>query len=358
MKHVNDIMISQGIRTASFLVVLSLLLSPSCTKSGRVYGDKNNVEISMTASSAPMTKGDVVAEFPDDIFGVYAYASTFSGGTAWKQALAASSLYLDNVKFKCSRNGEGEVIARGDGTPYYWPFDGSLLMYGYSPQIETSQCVKSVAHNPNVQSLTDANAYFAIDFQQSLDPEQMEEILWFDAKDVKGGLSLSGESGVIVNFKRAHARVVFNLNYTYYKSVSVKLTECIYRGIFYSGATPGWLPDASQTDGKYTYLTSYEMFGDARSVDEYQSSVSMFMMPQYTDGFFDEVGIQLGGDMLLEITVEDGDLDVSTTVTKSLKDYTEKWEMGHEYTYNINVTPKSIHFAEPEVKITTEPVII
>lgn len=349
-----------GCMSICFLMQFAALSVSSCAIVSGPEEDLHQTELSMSAMMSPVTKSNL--DFPEGgIFGVYAYASSEPGDTEWKPALATSELYLDNVKFICGRDSGGMPVAHGYESPYYWPGSGSLLLYGYSPHVDLSSCVRSVAHYPNVQSPTDANAYFAIDFRQSLSPKNMEELLWFDAKDVEGGLSLTKGGPVEVLFRRAHAKVTFNLSYTYYKKVSIRLTECIYRGIFYTGATPGWMPDSSKdAEGRYAYLTSYDMFDVKRGDSEknFEQSVSMFMMPQYTDGYFEEVGLQLGGDMLLEITMVDGDMGTVTTVTKHLKDYTDRWEMGYHYTYNITVSPKPIEFGKPEITITTEPVTI
>lgn len=344
----------------TFLLSLVMAaLSLSCTKIDRIY-DSGNVEIALSARSSLMTR--TTEDYPKEkVFGVYAYTTTLDGGTAWKPALADSDLYLENVRFKSYHDGEN-VVAKGDGKSYYWPLSGSMLFYGYSPHIEESEdCIKSVSHSPNVQSPTDANAYFAIDFQQKDDPAKMQELMWFDAKDVEGGVSLTKNDDVTVTFRRAHAKVTVNIEYEYYKKVSLRLTECISRGIFYSGATPGWMPDASKdADGNYEYLESYMLFNEERQgdKDKYEGTVSMFMMPQYTDGFFDEVGVQIGGDMMLEFTIKDGDLGNETVVSVPLKNYTEKWEMGRHYIYNISVMPKRIEYGEPIIEIRTDKIAI
>lgn len=332
-------------------------LALSCTKTDRVY-DAGNKEIALSARSSLMTR--TTEDYPEGkAFGVYAYATTLEGGTAWKLALAASGLYLENARFNSHRDGEN-VVAKGDGASYYWPLSGSMLFYGYSPHIEVSEgCIKSVSHYPNVQSATDANAYFAIDFQQKDNPAEMKELMWFDAKDVEGGVSLTKNDDVTVTFRRAHAKVTVNIEYEYYKKVSLRLTECISRGIFYSGAAPGWMPDASKdAEGNYEYLESYTLFNEERQDDTYEGTVSMFMMPQYTDGFFDEVGVQIGGDMMLEFTIKDGELGNETVVSVPLKNYTEKWEMGRHYIYNISVIPKRIEYGEPIIEIRTDKIAI
>lgn len=344
----------------TFLLSLVMAaLSLSCTKIDRIY-DSGNVEIALSARSSLMTR--TTEDYPKEkVFGVYAYTTTLDGGTAWKPALADSDLYLENVRFKSYHDGEN-VVAKGDGKSYYWPLSGSMLFYGYSPHIEESEdCIKSVSHSPNVQSPTDANAYFAIDFQQKDDPAKMQELMWFDAKDVEGGVSLTKNDDVTVTFRRAHAKVTVNIEYEYYKKVSLRLTECISRGIFYSGATPGWMPDASKdADGNYEYLESYMLFNEERQgdKDKYEGTVSMFMMPQYTDGFFDEVGVQIGGDMMLEFTIKDGDLGNETVVSIPLKNYTGRWEMGRHYIYNISVMPERIQFGEPQIDIRTDQIAI
>ena len=85
-----------------------------------------------------------------------------------------------------------------------------------------------------------------------------------------------------------------------------------------------------------------------------QTSETLYLIPQYTNGHFDVMGTQIGGDIVLDVTVTDmipdetDYIETSGKVEIKIEDYTPRWEMGKKYTYNITID-KPIEFGEPVV---------
>ena len=333
--------------TGNIFLAIAVLLCFSCTKTDRVYsGEQQEIALKPIGDATVKAEGDPVS-YPDaGVFGLYACYSASNGEVAWDalDAWPASSLYIDNAAFGMN----GEVWAGYDPEtsghkPYYWPLDGSLMFVGYSPHISQNgeTGVTSVSLNKNSDDiLHGVNPYLQIGFTQSAAVAEMVDLLWFDAKDVNLGKTLSKTADAVpVLFKHA-----------------LSMKGCVNSGTFYSGKTAGWLPvitaladyapviESTIEDGKTKYPTLNNW-----------TSPDMLIIPQYLDGVFPTLGTgtqDSGVDVVLEFVVTDGFGEQKIEIL--MKEYTDRWEQGKHYQYNVTVNADPIDFGAPSVIITTQ----
>lgn len=330
-------------------MLMSALLLFSCAKVSRVQADN---EIVMTPRGSSLTKAETSPLETSKEFGVYAFYADCAGGTAWDdpQAWAQSTEYFSDAKFAHRDGAWG-----GSPTPYYWPLSGSLMFAGYCPhQDESNGAVTSVSLEPNK---TDVNPYLQIEFTQKTTPSEMVDLLWFDVQNSGMGNTLSKTAAPIdVQFRHALSKVKFEFadNYNHYKLSSVILEGSVNKGTFYSGLTPGWLPDPTVV-APYTLLEAEP--GNEPLLNDW-GSPDLYIIPQYLDGIFPSLGTDLdsGVDVVLTFTLTDLEGFGSQTVSIPLKDYTYRWLVGEYYQYTIRVNSDPIEFGTPEFEITLQTV--
>ena len=308
--------------------------------------DDNEIVLSPYASSLTKADPDLGPLGTDKVFGVYAYNSACAGGTAWNDASAwaASSQYFANADFSYQ-----ETAWSGTPAPYYWPLSGSLMFAGYCPHSGASDGAVTAVSLVNTDK---TNPCLQISFTQN--SSATVDLLWFDVKDVAEGKTLSKTSDAIpLTFKHALSKVSFTFadSQNHYKLSSVSLKGLVNKGTFYSGNTPGWMPElARETLRDYTLLAESQVSPTLNA----WTSADMYIIPQYLDGIFPTIGETLdsGVDVVLAITLTDG--FGSQTVELLLKDYTERWELGKSYQYTITVNADPIEFDTPSFTITTQ----
>lgn len=329
-------------------MLMSALLLSSCAKVSHVQVDN---EIVMSPTGSSLTKAVTVPLETSKEFGVYAFYADCDGGSAWNdpQAWAKSSAYFTNAKFAHRDGAWG-----GSPTPYYWPLSGSLMFAGYCPHQSVSDAVTSVSLEPNK---TDVNPYLQIEFTQKTTPSEMVDLLWFDVQNSGMGKTLSKTADPIdVQFRHALSKVNFQFadNYNHYKLSSVILEGSVNKGTFYSGLTPGWLPDLTVV-APYTLLEAEP--GNDPLLNDWVSP-DLYIIPQYLDGIFPSLGTDLdsGVDVVLTFTLTDLEGFGSQTVSIPLKDYTYRWLVGEYYRYTIRVNSDPIVFGTPEFEITLQTV--
>lgn len=346
-------------------LLLTAALAASCTKI-RTMPDTTPQEIAMkcleTGTALPQSKA--ASALPETAsFGIFAYASEEAGETSWYEvwpAVADASPYLSNVAFgNIASSWVGcDFDAGGSKThhPYYYPLSGSLLFAGYSPHhTQSGGTITDVTYHNNLSDVY--NPYLQIKVSQSIDPSAMTDLMYFDFEDVNDGKTVAKSGDAVpVTFSHAMSMVVFNIKH-HYHDVSATLHECIFNATFFSGTNPGWLPDT----GTGTVKDMTGLFdGVDHELEGYkQTSETLYLIPQYTNGHFDVMGTQIGGDIVLDVTVTDripktetpvetDYIETSGKVEIKIEDYTPRWEMGKKYTYNITID-KPIEFGEPVV---------
>lgn len=338
---------------AAILGAVSLVVA--CSKQSRIP-DSQSREITFAPFGSTITKTQSSLG-ADQVFGVYAYYANCQDGTAWNdnRAWPVATEYFSNVAFAKSDGYWG-----GTPDPCYWPFEGSLMFAGYCPHENYSGgTITGVDFIPNED---DRNPYIHIEFTQKTIPADMVDLLWFDVKDVVNGQDLPNgvaisnrDLPVHLKFKHALSKVSFEFqdvaNYFYLSSI--KLKDCINSSEFYSGATPGWLPDIDA-------VADYELLNVAESDEKplfngwTSEEQILFIIPQYLDGIFPTMTGTLdnGLDVVLEFTLTDG--FGSEVVSVPLKNFTQRWEMGMHYHYTISVNADPIGFVSPSVTITQQ----
>lgn len=324
------------------------MLTASCAKTSLV-ADGPRPELAVRPLSPPASKAS--SAYTGGPFGVFAYASSHADGTVWTTGWADAEAYLGNVAF--AQDGDvwtGWDCGSDSRNPYYYPLTGSLLFAGYSPHSDVSSTVRSVTLEPNrVRAM---NPYLAIDFEQTAEVEDMEDLLFFDVADANAGRTVAKTPDAIdVVFRHALARVSFSFHDAerHYAAPEVRVKGCVFKGVFYSGLTPGWYPDLAVTAD---YVLPAED-ADAPELLDGWNSASLFLPSQYLDGIFHELGTtdnSTGKEIVLEIDVTDG--FGTQTVKVPLKNYTDHWQMGYHYIYDITLTASPIEFGEPQVTIT------
>jgi hypothetical protein len=221
------------------------------------------------------------------------------------------------------------------------------MFAGYCPHKDYSD--GTITEVSLTQNVTDMNPYQHIKFTQKTDPAQMVDLLWFDAKDVAGGETISKtDLSIPIEFNHALSQVSFEFvdNQLVFQLDSVKLKDCINTSDFYSGNTPGWLPDINAVEDyvllKVPSATTKPHFNG------WDTDEMLYIIPQYLDGIFPSVNGTLdnGLDVVLEIALTDG--FGSQIVEIPLKDYTPRWEMGKHYHYTISVVADPIDFTAPD----------
>ena len=315
----------------------------ACSKIERVQ-DSAKQEIVLSPLGAVMTKGTALAS--DTKFGVFAYNTDCPGEVAWNTpeawgAINPASPYLNNAAFAYRDGYWG-----GDPNPYYWPLAGSLMFMGYSPYMTTN--VELVANQ------VDMNPYLHIKFAQNTTPAQMIDLLWFDVRDVANGKTISKTSNSIpIEFKHALSQVSFEFvdAADHFQLKSIRLKDCINESEFYSGATPGWLPDIDAVEDYVLLNVADDDTKPQFNGWETPAEEMLYIIPQYLDGIFPSVSGTLdnGLDVVLEIELTDG--FGSEVVELPLKNYTERWEMGNHYHYTVAVTADPIDFTSPDFTI-------
>ena len=325
-------------------ILAAVSFGGACSKVDRVSADK---EIVLSPYGTSLTKADAEPLGIDKVFGVYAYNSACAGGTVWNKpgAWESASAYLENVAFSYQ---SGSWAGRDQS--YYWPWAGSLMFAGYCPYMDVSGgTITDISLIPNKN---ENNPYLQISFTQN--PSDMVNLLWFDVKDVAAGTALEKRTESIpVTFRHALSKVSFTFadSHNHYKLKSATLKGLVNKGTFYSGNTPGWMPElARETLRDYTLLAESQVSPTLNA----WTSADMYIIPQYLDGIFPTIGETLdsGVDVVLAITLTDG--FGSQTVELLLKDYTERWELGKSYQYTITVNADPIEFDTPSFTITTQ----
>jgi hypothetical protein len=220
------------------------------------------------------------------------------------------------------------------------------MFVGYSPYMAGN--VELVANQ------VDMNPYLHINFTQNTIPAQMMDLLWFDVKDVASGKTISKtDQSIPIEFKHALSQVSFKFEDAadHFQLKSIKLKDCINKSEFYSGTTPGWLPDIDAVKD-YVLLNVAE----GATMPQFNGWMTpaeemLYIIPQYLDGIFPSVSGTLdnGLDVVLEVTLTDG--FGSEVVELPLKNYTERWEMGNHYHYTVAVTADPIDFTAPDFTI-------
>ena len=367
MRQRRDIRLVIG---AALLAVTSVV---SCSKIERTP-DAGPHEFSIMPHSEPAVKA-VGNEYPENsIFGVFAYNADVSGGTPWTIASPAP-VYLKNAAFMyyvangllAARGWDVESSATGNHKPYYWPLSGSLMFAGYSPFVQTNESGDAMKDSPirkvTHSAVNNFNAYFVIDYDVPDDLSvalSTPDLLYFDISSINNGNTVSKQAEAVdVVFSRALAKITFNVSYTEFDKVSVKLTECIDKGTFYSGQRPGWLPDKStDNSGKLVSIKDYSFTAESvtdndNRVAGTQYTTSRCIIPQFTNGWFEEMGTKLGDEMEIVLTISDriGEATSYAEVRFNLSDYVPRLEMGMHYVFNVTVEPKPIQFATPTVSI-------
>jgi hypothetical protein len=208
-----------------------------------------------------------------------------------------------------------------------------------------------------VPNKVDINPYFQIEFTQKTTPSEMVDLLWVDVEDSGMGKTLSKTDNAIdVQFRHAMSKVAFEFvdSYEHYKLSSVILEGSVNKGTFYSGLTPGWLPDLTVV-APYTLLATVS---DSKPLLDGWESPELYIIPQYLDGIFPSLGTDLdsGVDVVLTFTLTDLEGFGSQTINIPLKEYTYRWEQGGFYHYTVTVNSDPIEFGTPSFEITLQTV--
>lgn len=376
MKATGHIKTTFSTRTMTVLAAVALVLCSACSKIERVHDDAQQ-ELAFRPIDRQMTKatsGLPVGTF----FGLFAYHTELPGESPWNTAWQGTiNPYIQNAPF--GNHGDyyaGWDPSSGTGThhPYYWPFSGSLMFAGYSPYAAVDAqgtatgggpVTKVVFHENVIEGAS--NPYLEIGYDMPDDNTIASmgttELLYFDVssvnidpEDQQSKTTGKQETPVDIVFKHALSMVQFNVTHEY-TSVSVTLTECIDKGTFYSGLTAGWLPD--RTVNGAGQLTSVKDYVFARDETDKTFITAKYVIPQYTTGWFEEIGEYVGDKIMLVVTIKDSvdRTPTSETIQIPLEDYLDRIEMGKKHILNLNIQKKPVEFGAP-IEITLNEVDI
>ena len=315
-----------------FAAVLAGVALVSCTKNEQKVSDPNKIVFDAPVL-APMTKAELTGTiFPTTRdFSVFAYYSTaaFTGGNG--------SLYMDDVTvthnpgINDTTTGEGGAWAPTQN--YYWPKNGMLSFYAYSPSTVTAACNQA----KGIQIA-------------SYDVKGKEvDVLYSDlVKDKTTSIENTNDTydGVQIPFKHALSVVKVAMkaeNATvadFIKVTSISLTNLHEDGAFNqnNGGAATW------TVGTRTGDLSYLAAETAITATEAAVS-SHIVMPQILADnamFVDNYKIKHGNlwlDQTKSIALNDMFLQGSTT------EKVASWEMGKRYIYHLTFDLEQIYFA-------------
>lgn len=333
-------------------ILLSIAAVLGCTKTGVEYDDAQIGEITVSPVAGGLTKAAVTdGVFPsDNHLGVFAYYSSTVNAGVVSDYSTFSTDYLANAEFT-----HKEGFTWSGINPYYWPKTGSLVFAGYSLAAPTGSNTNSNANGIVTYSL-ESDCLEIKGFAQSEKTDKTYDLLYFgrtsssysnNSSNVSVALS-HAMSWVEIQVKAGPGALVSGQEWIV---TSMEFQDICTKGDFkYARASDGQVAKAmwdNQTDGKNMLVYTHDKASGTNLTDAFQTLENIkrgtLVIPQIPK--------------VLNVKVEykspAGD-DIVEVVPIKLWQFTDKWEAGKKYTYQLTFSPQEILVA-PKVETWPDP---
>lgn len=325
---------------------------------------KNEAEITPNADSkitfaAPLVSsitrvynGEITNPYPEnEKFVVFAnlylnsdYNNNWADGTTYFGAAGLTVAYDNTVKGWLDVN-----------HPYYWPKNGKLTFYAYSPAEYTNWKLNIVKEGDTEYANTESAVNIDAHNVDLLYSELAKDKTKNDNQDGNNGTATY--NGVELKFKHALSSIKFNVKTdATYTNASFKLNGIVLKNVKPEGtfkcnlttesSVPAW--ELTGTAAKdYTVIASadQDVTADAAEVSGIEGNNAMILLPQNLTGVKAKVSYTM--------TTDAGVFPFTTEIDLGNLFYTgqdgAKWIAGKRYIYTIIFTLDQIYF-DPSVK--------
>ena len=325
---------------------------------------KNETEITPNADSpitfaAPLVSsitrvynGEITNPYPEnEKFVVFAnlylnsdYNNNWADGTTYFGAAGLTVAYDNTVKGWLDVN-----------HPYYWPKNGKLTFYAYSPAEYTNWKLNIVKEGDTEYANTESAVNIDAHNVDLLYSELAKDKTKNDNQDGNNGTATY--NGVELKFKHALSSIKFNVKTdATYTNASFKLNGIVLKNVKPEGtfkcnlttesSVPAWeLTGKAAKDYTVIASASQDVTADAAEVSGIEGNNAMILLPQNLTGVKAEVSYTM--------TTDAGDFAFTTEIDLGNLSYTgqdgAKWIAGKRYIYTIIFTLDQIYF-DPSVK--------
>lgn len=332
-----------------FIAALAVVAMASCTKNElKVPSAGTGAEITFTtpvlAHHTKSTELDNDAVYPKTAsFNVYAY---YNSGDRFESSTA--STYMDNVKVTYNSSINDDTSGSGAWAPehnYYWPKQGVLTFYAYSP----SELVGD-------KSATAADGIKVENHEVRMTLDEQQDFLYATRAEAKKATTVGTNAtydGVDIQFNHALAVVKFTAATkdvysptTTIKIKKIEIKDINDKGTFEQKAEASSAIWRDQT-GSNDYVAYDNTFDLSTPLSTTPATVgeTVIVLPQNftasTQKLYIEYFIKTDADGS-QALIQTAELDFYNAT--ELAD-NNKWEIGKRYTYNIVIGLDEIYFA-------------
>lgn len=286
--------------------------------------------------------GEITNPYPtDEAFTVFAkfYSNKYTNWAAGDWYMGTADGGVD-VVYNGSLNGWAP-----DGTEYYWPKNGSLTFYAYSPaDYDTWKPGITTSEQMQAAGVTIPNTAADVDLMYS-----------GLAKDKQANDNLTGNNGtgeyygVELKFKHALSSIQFKVKLSRaYNDAEIQLNQIVLKEAKSSGtfswsvdteSAPAWISLASPLD--YTVVSGVaQNVTTVSTAEPVAAAVPMILLPQLLTNVIAEVTYTING---REFTSE-----IHLNELKHGEQTNAEWQPGKRYIYTITFSLNTIYF-DPSV---------
>lgn len=324
-----------------FLFAAASVLFASCAKN-----EVNQVEDSRISFQTVVGKTSTKAlltgttyKTTDPTFGTFAFL--VQKGENWSANHATAGTFIENKEVKPT--GSAPTVWT-TATAYYWPKQGSLTFFSYSPYNELNGVVSCTNDDKGIKV-----SAWDVDANQSVDVMFADKIADQTANGTNGGYT-----GVPTVFRHKLAQIAgftFKTTEAYtgleFKVTNIQVTGVNYKGKYENGA---WVPDADVKD--------YVWYNDAAGTAFTNAGVAVAENGSGADGYILLMPQTVPAEAKVKVTYTiKGEGGAVETVSQEvdLKDITATIAENKKITYEITVgNLKQIYWAPSIVEWETE----
>ena len=314
------------------LTILFALAAVACAKTEVSYDGAQSHEIALMPVSGGMTKAAILDQkFPtDNHIGLFAYYTPEVGTAGTVADYSKYTIkYFDNTLFHCE---EGAGIWDGLESDYYWPATGTLVFAGYSVNSPSAEY-----HNGGIYSYDLVSDQLNItDFVQSPNTNSTYDLLYFGRTPAYN----KNATEVPVTFQHALAWVEIQVKgdtgslmggARTWRVTNLEFDNLYICGNFrYSGTerTVTWKAHTKSED--IVVYTGSQALTDNYAVIE-NIKAGTLVIPQTPNKLYATIEYSSpAGDAIKEVV----EIDIPA--------YTQAWEAGKKYTYQLTFSPQEI----------------
>lgn len=315
------------------LVAAACVALASCVKNEMDFGPIDEAPIGFQAVQG-LESTRAAFEGTSFIATAYMIEADKLNYTDWDNAAVGDKeVYFENVEVKKQTSGSyaGEWTT---DTPYYWPQQGMLSFYAYTPNGVTAPAVEAATKN-----------YVISGYDVNATDNKNKDLM---VADIAKNLNANKVPAV---FRHKLTNLLFTVKKSDTDTRTIKLHKVTLKGLQHAGtytmpfnyptATDAWVPTAATAD--------YELISADVTVTSTATAVEVaqsFFMPQ-------ELGAK---EIYIEYIVENGGSSETVKVTKKLADLDDagtnddKWLINDQVTYAIEIGGPTQIIWEPSVE--------